>query len=427
MITQFASLGDSLTQGTVPFGPGGPSTYQGGLGCYLELAAERIGHRPDVGPLISPGFRQVHLGGAADNEWLATGPWTQTTTTDLFDRAPFGRAFYSIDASALNTFTYLNYWRPIVGFDLFWIDYTKTGSVGGDWQYSLDGGTNWTNMGQTILHDQKLKKFYVNSPITSTLKIRPFDGVSAVGALPVGIIPYFVDPRTVTKGFIWHNLGSGGQTLQGNCNPATSGDRLAWFDDVTLGSGSPISHQPSLITVMFINDVNFSGGTSTTWGTALDALWTRFNSYASMLFMSPYETSPPFYNITTQAGLRSKTKAIAASHSQQNLDIYDEWAALNIVANAGADTQGFLYDATHESQSAMVDIGERLFRKVTRHYLPELVYLENYVNGTSSVGDYEVLAGRATAIKKMTGLTRPSSKTVGALDSRYIKTWLGVP
>ncbi len=426
-ITQLASLGDSLTQGTVPFGPGGFSTYQGGLGCWLELAAERLGNRPDIGPLISPGFRQVHLGLAADNEWLSSGTWTQTTTSDLFDRAPFGRAFYSTDSSATYTFTSSTKWRPIVGFDLFWIDYTKTGSIGGDWQYSLDGGTSWTNMGQPILHDQKLKKFYVNSPITGTLKVRPFDGTSAVGALPVGITPYFIDPRTATKGFIWHNLGSGAQTLQTNCNPTTAGDRLAWFDDVTLGTGSPISHQPSIITNMFINDVNVSGGTATTWGNALDALYTRFHTYARILFLSPYEANPGVYSTTTQASLRSKTKERAAANGQKYLDIFDAWNNLGINNNADADAQGFLYDLTHETQAGHIDMAERLFRSVQINYFPALTVIEDFTNSSSQVGEFEIQGGRSTAIKKMTGLTRPSLKGVNSLDSRYVKTWLGLP
>ncbi len=388
-IIQCASIGDSLTQGTVD----NASTYQGGAGCWLEFLAERFANRHDLGPLLSPGLRQVHLISSADNEWVRTGSlWTQTTTSNAFDRAPFGRAFYSNLGTDRERWIYKSQWRPIVGFAVYWIDYFfDSGNNAGNWQYSLDNANTWTNMNQTIAHDNLLKKFYVASPITNNIYFRPSDGTSDVGCLIVGIEPFFIDPRTVNRGFIWHNLGSGAQKLVSNLLPNTAGDRLAFLDDVRLGTGSPIPNTPSFVTSMFINDVNDSN--TTTWGNALTTVHNRVSPYANLLLINPYEADPVFYDTTDQTNYRAKTKTVGAANGDRVFDIYDAWNGIGITGNDEASTQGFLFDNTHETPEGHYDIQERLYRFIQSNYFPVTAYDDAFATGWSTTGESDVVSG----------------------------------
>jgi len=410
-ITQIYCMGDSITQGVT----GGYSIRQGGDGCWVELMAEKLGKRPDLGPLLGPGFRQTHLAGSnSGNEWTKTptyvneanpgGFYVKPTTSDAFDRSVCGRGYYSSTAADTLKWTVSDYMRPIVSFAIYWIDYTG----GGNWQYSLDDGSTWINMGQTLLRDNKLKKFHVSSPITSTVTFRPYNGASAVGCYVMGIEPYYIDPRSVKRGLIVHNLGVGAQRLSVNVLPTTSGDRLSILDDVRLGTGSPLPNKPDLVTCMFINDTaafDINTGltvpipTTTQWNDYLKTIYNRVSPYADLILMNPYECLTTFYNTATQANFRTQLKSTAASNNIHYIDFYDEYDSIGFAGNANIISGGYTEDKTHPSQLGHIDMFERVSRYIESKIYPVPGMLYEHKVGSTAVGSTTLVGGTLTYVE----------------------------
>ncbi len=373
-ISQFALIGDSITAGT----KGSSSTAQGGPGTWAELVAEAIADLGAFGPLISSGIRGVWLGNwplSIPQEWRRIGTTTAVVSTDAFDKSPYGIAWYA--SGAANGFAYdiPATWRHAISYTLYWVDYTG----GGNWQYHQGGGP-WKNMGQTPVHDNVMAKFSIvaeplETPMLcgqslcagpdvcaarSTVELRASsDDTTAVGCLPIGIELFFLDPAT-NSGVIFHNVAIGGQTLHALAL-ATSGDRMAIFDAVKTGTGSPITNTPNTgAIVMHINDVHLINNT-TTWSTDHTTVYNRLSSHCRVGFISPYEVNPATDNATDQASYRAQTKTDAASHGISVLDLNDQWTALGFIANAGANAAGFLLsDLVHPSDTGHRDIAPRV-------------------------------------------------------------------
>lgn len=347
-ITQGAFLGDSIIEGTT----GAFDVADGGKGCLVEQMAELLADLPNF-TLVGPGFRGVWF--TDDAEWTTAGTWATTASTDAFDKALFGDAVYGANGStATRTWTKPARWRrAVVGFSIYYVDYTSAGN----WQYRVDGGT-WTNMGQAIANNNTLHKVYVASSVTSTVDVRQFDGSSSVGICLVGIEPFYVDPRSATSGFILHNLGRDSMALH-TAVLATSGDRLAWFDAVTIDTANLPSNRPSFVLSLFSNDVVQINNT-TTWATDLTTLNTRVSSYATVGFVNVYEQAGG-RNTTTQANYRAQTKTTATAVSAKLYDIYDAWSGNGWTGYAPANTAGLMFDTLHPSQLGHTDIGTRLY------------------------------------------------------------------
>lgn len=365
-ISQISLVGDSLTVGTGPVGTA-YSIAQGGSGCWAELVAERLSNISGIGPLVSSGIRGVwlnDLAAADDNEWSRSGSWTAVTSIDLFDKVTYGEGMYANGIS--NTVTYTRpstYRSTVIGFAVYWVDY----SSGGNWQYSIDSGT-WTNMNQTITNNNGLKKFYVSTAVTSTIDFRAYNGSVGVGCLIVGIELFYHDPATVTNGgLIVHNLGTNGTRLN-NLAASTSGDRLAFFDSVTLGTGSPITNSPNIgVIMMHINDVTLAN--TTTWANDLTTLYNRVSPLGPVGFISPWECNTAVYNQTQQTNYRTQTKTTAASLGAYVYDLYDAWSANGWTGNTAAQTVGLLIDNLHESQSGHLDIATRIYWFIRTQFL----------------------------------------------------------
>lgn len=368
MINQLVLCGDSLTQGTVgggAFAAGGPATSCGGQGSWAELLADRLANIVGLGPLISSGFRGTHLGtiigGPHNNgnvEWIYAGSWTGVESTDAFDKAPYGGAPFgtsyvsSYASGSGNTATWYKpaSWRPIVGFAIYWVDYTS----GGNWSYKIDGGAA-TAMGQTLANDNKLCKFYVASSVTTSVEIKAATtGGTSAGCLPIGIEVFYANPAT-TSGLIVHNLGINSTKLN-SLVAATSGDRLAFFDQVKLGTGSPISNAPNIGTiVMHINDVLLAS--TSTWNTDLNTFYARVGSLGRVGILSYVEAKTASYNQTQQTNYRAQSVTTAAAWSTPGkvFSLYDWAANLGFTGNTACDTAGFfLTDLIHESQAGML-------------------------------------------------------------------------
>lgn len=352
-ISQLVFTGDSLTQGTGPSSVN-PAIAQGGQGCWAELVAERLANIAGLGPLLSSGMRGVWLGLlTGGDEWSFAGTWTAVATTDAWDKTPYGHAKYANGSTNIATYTRPSTYRTVVGFAIYWVDYTN----GGNWSYRIDGGS-WTAMGQTLANDNQLCKFYVSSSVTSTVEIRAADSSgTGVGCLPVGIELFY---STATQGLIVHNIGTNGERLD-NLVKVTSGDRMAFFDSVKLGTGSPISNTPNAgITIMHINDVAIAN--TTTWANDLTTFYNRVSSLAPVGFINPWECETGTYDQTQQTNYRAQTKTSAASLGAQVYDLYDAWSSNGFTANAGAVAAGYLCsDHIHESQAGHLELATKLY------------------------------------------------------------------
>lgn len=357
-IKQFMLAGDSL-----PLGKVGDHEYRAaGLGTFAELVADRLANIPGIGPQLGPGIIGCwRTSNTAD--WGFASTWTAVASTDAFDKLPYGFGNYSAAGSTrIATFTPSVYWRPIVCFEIGYVDYTSAG----DWQYRIDGGT-WTNMGQTIAHDNAVKKFFVNTPITSTLEIRAYDGAAGVGCFPAFVRPYWTDPRGLTNGFILDNISYGAHKLN-DLTAATSGDRMAIIDSVVLGTGSPISHRPNVAFVnMNINDTLLAS--TATWDTDLTTLNARVAPIVPLGLISPWGVDTVARNDTQQTNYRAHTKTTAASFSTpaKVLDLFDAWNANGwgstnaLQASQGIADARLESDGVHEAQLGHLDVADRVY------------------------------------------------------------------
>lgn len=414
-INQLVLAGDSLMSGLI--GPGafnaGGSTYsQGGKGSFGELDAARIANIAGVGPLVASGLIPVWQQYTTGSQVTVTGTTpTGVASTDAFDKAPYGGA-----PSALNTIGFSSNvttiwkwtppiaYRPIVGFGFDWIDYTS----GGNWSYRVDGGA-WTAMGQTLANDNKYCRFYVPTAVTATLEVRAGTAAGAgIGCLPVGPNFFFYDPTSAnTNGIIFQNVAVPGTQLH-DLVTVTSGDRMAFWDAVKLGTGwgsSTLTANPNLGTiVMHLNDV--TRASISTWNTDLGTFNTRVSPLGPVGIMSPWEAATATYNQTQQTNYRAQTKTTAAALSPVAtvLDIYDAWNLNGFTANAGAVAAGYLNaDAIHESQNGHYSIaGYMLWWMRNNFFATSATYPSTYVAaGKQGAVQY---AGKQAAVQYKAGI-----------------------
>ena len=396
-LRQYVEAGDSTTQGT----QGGFDIVQGGQGCWFELAAERLANIHGLGPLVSSGIRCVHLGFTASgfpSEWTVPGGGSLGNTvasTDPWDRYPYGAdGRWANGSSFVWTWTVPAGYRPIVGFALYYI--RKAGE--GNWQYRIDGGT-WTNMGQTLVGDNHMAKFYVNTPITATLDIRAFDGTAGCDTFPVGIELQYLAPGS--DGVIFHNLAVNGSQLHQLC-ASTSGDRLAFFDSVQIdpsNGGGAIPPTPNAgVMVMHINDATI--GNTSTWNADLTTFYNRCHPLGPVCFMSPYECR---VGPATEASYRAQTKTSAAALGALGpLDIFDAWAANGWggqgAQNAITSANGLLLstDGTHEAQLGHLDIATRAYWFLRETLFAVPAVSTPFTVGGSGLGGHDALGGHAS-------------------------------
>lgn len=372
-IRQLVLTGDSTVEGAT-----GNCTYGlGGQGTWAQNVTDRLSNIVGLGPLVSSGCMCTTL---SYNPWSFTtggNAWTDTLSTDAWDKAPYGTSAgagqlkYANGSAKVATWTAnANIRYPNVGFAIYWVDYAS-GSISTP-SYSVDGGTNWINFPDTPARNNTIRKFYVATPITSgsTVKIRGANAAATgVGVAPLGIEVFYQDPATAS-GLIVHNIAVYGSALH-NLVTASSGDRMAWFDSVVLGTGA-ITNTPDLgVVMMHINDVSFVNNT-TTWATDLTALYTRVHPLGPFGIINPYEANTASYNVTSQANYRAQSKTTGAGFGTPALvlDLYDPWNATGFGTNALASAQGLLAtDLTHESQAGHIDIARRVYWWLRTKYL----------------------------------------------------------
>lgn len=399
-IAQFAVFGDSNPQGTGPAGQSA-SIAQGGAGCWAELAFERLSTIRGLGPLVSSGLRGVWLAGVpgGDTEWSFTtggNAWSDTASTDAWDRL-FGKGVYANGINKVATATLPTTYRSAVGFAIYFMDYTG----GGNWQYRINGGT-WTNMGQTLAHDNLLAKFYVPSSLVagSTVEVRCYDGSADCGCALGGIEWFYLDPTTTTQGFIGHNCGVNAMKLN-TLVAATSGDRMAFVDSVKIDAvhgGGAITNRPNVGAVVdCINDNQLAN--LTTWNNDLTTFNTRMAPLGKVGFISTWEISTAVYTAVSQANYRAQTKTTAAALGVPVKDLFDDYSSLGWTTNALLAGTGILNaDAIHASQAGHLDLADRVYWWVRTQLLTTIgPNLNPFRVGASGVGGTDGLGGMPVA------------------------------
>lgn len=408
MLRQYDFFGDSLTAGTIE----GCSMIQGALGGYFEIVMAMLGLLAGIGPLISPGLQPVSLAlqpfpttiwgfTTGGNAWTAI-----VAATDAFSRLPQGYGCYGSGAGKVATFTKpAKGWKPIVGFDLWFVDIAG----GGNWSYRIDGGA-WTAMGQTLgavdgtTTTNKLCKFYVNLPVNSTVEIRCADtSGTSVLCCPSGITPYYVVPQTATTGIIGNNFSTNGASLHLNAGTqAGGGDHLAVLDDVHLGTGSPISSRPNAGTVqMFINDVELNN--TSQFATEMGVVNTRASVFGKVYFLIPWEVETTDYPQAQQTAYRNITESTAAGFATPatTYNFYTKWSQMGYVGNAGSipnlASDGGLF--LHQNQRGNIVCADPVYWML-RNDLGAAVGSVGraFYTGSSFVGGTDVLGGSAGAL-----------------------------
>jgi len=362
-IQQLALVGDSQTEGTYL----DYAYSRSGQGSWFELLRDRLANVAGIGPLISSGFRGVGLGLAGSVEWSFTSGadvWTAITSASAFDKCPYGIARYAFGASKIATYTIPNRQRANIGFALYYVDL----GVGGNWQYRIDGGT-WTNMGQTLAHNDALCKFYVSTPVTSTVDIRASsDATTGVNCVPAGIELFYASPSS-TQGLIVHNIALDGLALH-ELALSGSGDRMAWFDSVTQRGSNTITNTPAagMVVMQMTNDCHVINNAAT-YAADLTTVRNRLAPIGPLLVMNPWEY---FSESSQQATYRAQTKTTCAGFSPAVpvFDLYDAWSSNGITGYAAAAAAGLMGDSTHDSQLGHFDVANRVLWQIRNRFFP---------------------------------------------------------
>jgi len=242
------------------------------------------------------------------DEWRRAGAWTQATTADTFDVAPFRQAAYS-SGRTTDQMTWTKPAAMTVGaFEIYACSMPGVGH----WQYRVDAGP-WTNVSAPWGNDDKvLHRISVDEPVHSNVDIRGHDGGKPCVAAIAGIASWTATTPDAT-GTVVHNLGHQHQMLAAFCRPS-AGDPLALLDDI----------RPDLITVLFSNDVRLQD--PPTFGKTLRHLIRRVSHYADVMLISPFEQRPP----------RTVTDAVTEVESH----VITSGAALFLATDSGSHISG---------------------------------------------------------------------------------------
>lgn len=356
--------GDSLTDGTIY----GFNTYSGGLGSWREMLLESIANLTGLAP-IGPGLEGFwhDTSGApfpagGDGSWTHTGTWTQIAASSPANKGPYGMAF---TANAGQTATYhINlHGRPVTNCSVDWIDDAGSGNA----QYRVDGGT-WLNFNQSRVHDNSYNRFRINTPATSTIDFRAFDGTANCGLTLVGVHPYWRDPNA--NGILVLSAAVNSSKLHTAVAPA-AGDPFALFDNVKLGTGSPPAHSPnSGVILMQINDSQTAGADTSVWAADITTFQQRMSLLGPVAFVNPWEGQLlGIFSTAIEAAYRAMTLSIAAGLPVSTLDHYALDVARGFTGWQQMMAQGQLVDGLHETQEYHRVVWQRMFGLVRSKFL----------------------------------------------------------
>lgn len=369
----FAVGGDSLAQGSVGFAP----WNLGGRGNWFDISMSMFGAIPGLGPRISSGIRGVQLFQETQFEWdIPTYlSWANPTSSDAFDKAIYNTAlggavasYYGSGSTLVATAKVPAASPPGVGYAIYFVDYTG----GGDWSFRKNAASYASN-GQTLQHNNDIVGFYVADAFVPgdhvDMRCATAAGVAA-GFLPIGIEWFYLDPATTTTGWIAHQHAMNGSKLH-DLVASTSGDRMAIYDSVRLGTNLPFAPSPNRgVVLIHVND--WSALNLTQWNNDLTTFRNRVAPLGPVGFINPHEISTGSVSAVNQASYRAQTKTTAAGFSPaaKVFDIYDAWSALGFTGNTAANSAGFMYsDLVHVSQAGHFDVASRLYWWIRTQFL----------------------------------------------------------
>jgi hypothetical protein len=366
--SQVVCIGDSITYAPSMPRIGVPRNWVEQVAAALE---EATGAQPGHG-----------FHGLWRDEWRRTGAWTQPTTADTFDVAPFRQAAYSSG----RTTDQLTWTKPaamtVGAFEI----YSFSMPDAGRWQYRVDAGP-WTNVRATSGPvDTMLHRIFVGEPVHSHVDVRGHDGSKPCVA-PIAGITVWTSATPDPTGTVVHNLGHQHQTLAAFCRPS-AGDPLALLDDL----------RPDLITVLFSNDVRLHDAVS--FGKKLRRLIRRVAPYADVLLISPFEQRPPrlVADAVTEVGsqvIRSETALFLATDSRSHISGTNIAEGATIASVQSTQTATMTASATGSSDRGELAIEGRRdaatqaeYRAVTKEVAASTgcAFLDLHDAWTSSVG-----------------------------------------
>lgn len=370
LIRRLITIGDSTEQQTTA----SCSFGQGGKGTSSELLAVWLSR--NYGTLLSPGLRPIWYGGGATlgfgtsiAEYALTSagpsPWAAFSRSTAGDVAPFGRAITATGVGNIAKWTAptlgpARYWgTSFVGTEVLYIDApgTNLGSI------RFDGGTWVAITNQQALGDNKLKAAYVGGNFSSTVEVRAGNASGTGGTLIlVGVRPYWIAPSGRVDGFYVDNIGHDGNYLSSFVNSASTGDPLAFINNI--GGATASSPPPVHVSVCFTNDQSFAY--SSTWTSNLSAILSRVQAGGGdMLHISRYEQAQhgtidaladfggPVLEYANQHAYRAGSKAWAASNK---VAYYDEYAHFGARGYWGyLQASPYLNNTLHPTQEGIYD------------------------------------------------------------------------
>jgi lysophospholipase L1-like esterase len=316
----------------------------------------------NIGPTNGGWVEQVRV--LADNRWqrggdglhplnrdswtLTTSPnaWTKATSSNAWDCGPMNGSLGSVAASTYlaNGASKIATWtKPSAVTAATFTIYVVDGASAGNFSYSLDGGSNWTDVSETWAANNTIKRVRIPAPVTSTLKVR------AANAAGTATNVYLVggEPHTTNNGFVIHNLAANSE-FQFNVVRGGTGNWHAFLDLV----------QPALVSIMFTNDALLFD--PSIFEDELIELADTVTGYGgAVLFMNYFEQDRSPENL---ASMRQITKNVAAASGMPVVDLYDAVGGGFEVA----DGLGYMADALHPSDAGAVFIAQQVWPVIAR-------------------------------------------------------------
>lgn len=318
---------------------GNPVTY--------DAWHERLRRRFGFDSVGYPGEGYYHcnrLTSSGGGEWDYTGTWSQTSTGLVSEGPMVTRECTAANGGtgAVATFT------PPTGVDssqiyLHWVDRA------GDFQYSKNAGSTWTNIGAS--GGSAYKRTAISGPITTSFKVRAYNGSAGVLTNITGI-----ELRTSSsqKGYILHNMGQSGARLFDSFARTTTGDKFAIF-------GSTILPPDLVIMGPWTNDVITGNGQTDTgyannWETVYNGIIAKRSS-CNFIFLGAHEQANNDGNrpVSDQTAFRAAVKAKAASLGVAYLDIYEAWGSVGY-------RSAYMADDWHMNDTGHADLSWRIGR-----------------------------------------------------------------
>lgn len=325
-------FGDSLLHFSIDSLGSGFDPYVNVHLALSDLVSAKYGRRTEG---LQPTFQ--------GESWTFAGTPTAATTSDTWDRGPFGvdsvRAAQRLNTSS-DIATYTVKGAPVSSLILHMID----GPSSANFAYSIDGGA-FTNVSGTWTQGNTIRRITVTGPIATTLRVR---GANAAGT---AVLTYLVGSERVIagSGAVVHGVGCGGAPSIWMVRSG-SGNWKQWIDSV----------QPAIGVWLFCNDAQTAFWNATTFAANLQAFINAITAYGGeCILMCPVDQATAPRPQANQDALRAAVVTAVANNPNTCLllNFQTAWGG-----QANALTEHWLSgDVTHSTSRGSRDIASRLW------------------------------------------------------------------